>query len=63
MKLLSAIAVLAVGASAAYYPRTTGQDLCCAANVERAKVGKPAFKWSPKLDNAAQGHSLFMRGQ
>ncbi|KAJ2829809.1 hypothetical protein IWW50_000635 [Coemansia erecta] len=63
MKLVAAIAALAAVASAAFYPRTTGQDLCCAANAARAKAGLKPYKWAPSLDVAAQGHSEYMRGQ
>ncbi|KAJ2657151.1 hypothetical protein IW148_005315 [Coemansia sp. RSA 1199] len=63
MKFAAALIALSTVASAAFYPRTVGQDLCCAANVERAKAGLPLYKWAPSLDQIAQHHSEHMRGK
>ncbi|KAJ2720126.1 hypothetical protein GGI07_004803 [Coemansia sp. Benny D115] len=64
MKLTSAFAVLATAFATASAQSsigpTFGQDLCCATNVERAKAGLPALKWSPRLDNSSQGHCNWM---
>ncbi|KAJ2003374.1 hypothetical protein GGI04_000449 [Coemansia thaxteri] len=64
MKLTSAIVVLAsavASVSAATYPRTVGQDLCCATNLMRAQAGLPALKWLPSMDAMAQAHSNYQR--
>ncbi|KAJ2448683.1 hypothetical protein EV183_005307 [Coemansia sp. RSA 2336] len=60
MKSVAAIAALSAVAAAAYYPPTVGQDLCCAANAARAAAGLAPYKWTPKLDQIAQGHSNYM---
>ncbi|KAI9482490.1 hypothetical protein LPJ78_004998 [Coemansia sp. RSA 989] len=60
MKFVAAIAALSAVATAAYYPPTVGQDLCCAANAARAAAGLAPYKWTPKLDRIAQGHSNYM---
>ncbi|KAJ2344056.1 hypothetical protein GGH92_004647 [Coemansia sp. RSA 2673] len=64
MKLASAIAVLAAviaTVSADTRGPTSGQDLCCAANQERARRGIPSLKWSPSIDRAAQQQSEYQR--
>ncbi|KAJ2813080.1 hypothetical protein GGI24_006582, partial [Coemansia furcata] len=64
MKLSSAIAVLAaVVASVSADTRgpTVGQDLCCAANKERAQRGIPALRWAPSIDIIAQHQSEYQR--
>ncbi|KAJ1757586.1 hypothetical protein LPJ77_002974 [Coemansia sp. RSA 2523] len=63
MKFAAALVALSTVASAAFYPRTVGQDLCCAANVARAQAGLPLYKWAPSLDQIAQHHSEYMRGK
>ncbi|KAJ2497929.1 hypothetical protein GGH96_004732 [Coemansia sp. RSA 1972] len=63
MKFAAALVALSTVASAAFYPRTVGQDLCCAANVARAQAGLPLYKWAPSLDQIAQHHSQYMRGK
>ncbi|KAJ1824171.1 hypothetical protein LPJ60_001001 [Coemansia sp. RSA 2675] len=60
MKFTSAIAVLVATvatASAATHGPTVGQDLCCAANQERARNGVPPLKWAPAIDVIARGQS------
>ncbi|KAJ2335811.1 hypothetical protein GGI00_001169, partial [Coemansia sp. RSA 2681] len=64
MKFTSAIVVLAAAvasASAATHSPTVGQDLCCAANQERARNGVAPLKWSSAIDAAAQRHSEYQR--
>ncbi|KAJ2616669.1 hypothetical protein H4S08_000671 [Coemansia sp. RSA 1365] len=60
MKFIVAIVALAGIASAINAPRTAGQDICCAANADRALVGLPPFKWTPELDYIATKHSEYM---
>ncbi|KAJ2850560.1 hypothetical protein IWW36_001810 [Coemansia brasiliensis] len=60
MKFAAAIAALSAVATAAYYPPTVGQDLCCAANAARAAAGLAPYRWTPKLDQVAQAHSNYM---
>ncbi|KAJ2699916.1 hypothetical protein FB645_005160 [Coemansia sp. IMI 203386] len=65
MKLATAIAVLAatvssVSAQSSVGP-TLGQDLCCASNLERAKVGLKPLKWVRELDTSSQRHSDYQR--
>ncbi|KAJ2747292.1 hypothetical protein GGI20_000627 [Coemansia sp. BCRC 34301] len=64
MKFTSAIVVLAAAVattSAATVGPTAGQDLCCAANQQRARNGLPPLKWLPSIDTAAQRHSEYQR--
>ncbi|KAJ2338439.1 hypothetical protein GGH92_007171 [Coemansia sp. RSA 2673] len=64
MKLTSAIAFLAAAVatvSADTRGPTTGQDLCCATNQQRAQRGLPALKWIPSIDAMAQRQSEYQR--
>ncbi|PIA16039.1 hypothetical protein COEREDRAFT_81490 [Coemansia reversa NRRL 1564] len=60
MKFIVAAIALAGIASAINAPRTAGQDICCAANADRAIAGLPPFKWTPELDYIATKHSEYM---
>ncbi|KAJ2780275.1 hypothetical protein H4R18_003549 [Coemansia javaensis] len=60
MKYTFAFAALASVAVADFRPRTAGQDLCCAANKDRAAHGLPPLKWSPDIDWVAMQHSDWM---
>ncbi|KAJ2911187.1 hypothetical protein GGI21_000101 [Coemansia aciculifera] len=65
MKFASAFVVLAAAvasSNANTVGPTVGQDLCCAANQQRAQNGGlPALKWSPELEAAAQSHSAYQQ--
>ncbi|KAJ2081369.1 hypothetical protein H4R24_002393 [Coemansia sp. RSA 988] len=60
MKFIVAVIALAGIASAVTAPRTAGQDICCAANLDRAKEGLKPYKWTPELDYIATKHSEYM---
>ncbi|KAJ2911188.1 hypothetical protein GGI21_000102 [Coemansia aciculifera] len=64
MKFTSAFVVLAAAVASANADTvgpTAGQDLCCAANQQRAQNNLPALKWVPSIDTAAQRHSEFQQ--
>ncbi|KAJ2062833.1 hypothetical protein GGI17_002118 [Coemansia sp. S146] len=64
MKFTSAIAFLAAAVatvSADTRGPTTGQDLCCATNQQRAQRGLAALKWDPSIDSVAQQQSEYQR--
>ncbi|KAJ2804690.1 hypothetical protein H4R20_001102 [Coemansia guatemalensis] len=60
MKFIVAVIALASIASAIEAPRTAGQDICCAANLDRAAKGLKPYKWTPELDYIATKHSEYM---
>ncbi|KAI9506414.1 hypothetical protein GGI25_005942 [Coemansia spiralis] len=61
MKFATAASILALAAavSADTAAHTVGQDLCCAANANRAQKGLPALKWLPALDQIAAAHNNY----